>query len=279
MYIIVPVHNRFQYTKRFLESLYCQTDRSFKVIIVDDGSTDGTAKNIQLLYPDIKILSGDGNLWWTASINLGIKYALSKNPKYILTLNNDTIVPSDFIEKMKYWAKIKPEAILGSLAVNVTTGEVVFAGEAINWKFAKFDNYLDNLDPDSYQGLREVTHLPGRGMLIPVDVINNIGLFDEKNLPHYGADYDFSLRAANYGYDIYCNYDSKLLTYPDESGSVYLRNRKNIKNYYLHLFGIKGGGNLKDFYYIAKNNCPKKYFIPFLFFGFIRRIGGYWLKN
>ncbi len=69
-----------------------------------------------------------------------------------------------------------------------------------------------------------------------------IGFYDEKNFPQIGADIDFTFRAERNGFEIYCNYDAKLYVRSEESGDYQIRKNKTLKNYYLHLFGIKGGG-------------------------------------
>src|SRR3972149_4198119 len=69
----------------------------------------------------------------------------------------------------------------------------------------------------------------------------------------------------------------RLLIYPDASGDAQLRNKKSIRNYYYHLFGIKGGGNLKRFMLYAFRNCPRKYLVPYLTIGILRRVSGYLL--
>ena len=76
-------------------------------------------------------------------------------------------------------------------------------------------------------------------------------------------------------YKVFCNYDAKLLIYPDASGDAELRRRKSLKNYYYHLFGIKGGGNLGKFALYAYRNCPRKYLVSFLIVGLFRRAFGY----
>jgi GT2 family glycosyltransferase len=69
IFIIIPVHNRKQITLNCLKSLSKNGDLGrYHVVVVDDGSTDGTAEAIQALYPDIVVLHGDGNLWWTGAI-------------------------------------------------------------------------------------------------------------------------------------------------------------------------------------------------------------------
>ena len=76
VYIIIPVHNRKEITLKCLDTLKQNGDLDkYYVIVIDDGSTDGTSEAIQSLYPDVIILTGDGNLWWTGAIKKGMEYA------------------------------------------------------------------------------------------------------------------------------------------------------------------------------------------------------------
>jgi len=277
MYIVIPVHNRKDITRNCLLSLRRQTLQNFKTIVIDDGSTDGTSEMIQKEFPEVTLLHGDGNLWWTGATNLGVKYALDHRADYIMTINDDTIAPQDFIEKMMFWTERKQNALLGAFALDAQTRKPVYGGEIINWKTAGSKFLLDILKPEEWRGLHEVSHFPGRGLLIPAEVFHKIGLFDAKHFPQAAADYDFTHRAVRAGYKLYCDYDAKLLIYPDASGDAQLRKKKSLRNYYYHLFGIKGGGNLKRFMLYAFRNCPRKYLVPYLTIGILRRVSGYLL--
>ena len=278
IFIVIPVYNRINFTKKCLNSIKQQTYQNYRVVVIDDGSTDGTAALLAEEFPEVHVIQGNGKLWWTAATNLGVLYALEKQADYILTLNNDTIVPDDFLDKMMDWAVKTPNSLLGAFAWDADTQQPVYGGEIINWKWANSKQLLDILPKDQWQGLHEVTHFPGRGLLIPAEVFHRIGLFDQKHFPHYAADYDFTHRAIRAGFKVYCNYDAKLLIYPDASGNAENRKKKSLRNYYNHLFGIKGGGNIKIFSIYTIKNCPW-YFLPFfLIYGYIRRIFGYWLK-
>src|ERR1044071_9943972 len=97
IYIIIPVHNRLEATRRCLESLRNQMFTRFQILLVDDGSTDGTSEFVKENYPDVMLLTGDGNLWWTGAINLGIRYALLRGSANdaVLVINNDVEVYPD----------------------------------------------------------------------------------------------------------------------------------------------------------------------------------------
>jgi len=275
IFTVIPVHNRKEFTRNCLGSLRNQTNRNFKVLVIDDGSTDGTAEMLANKFPEVHVINGDGNLWWTRAVNLGVNYALHQGTTAVLTLNNDTIAPEDFIRKMVYWADKFPTALLGAFAIDATSLKPVYGGEVLDWKLAASRSLLDTLPKEEWHGLHDVTHLPGRGLYIPAEVFGRIGLFDERHLPHYLADYDFTHRARRAGYKVFCNYDAILRVYPAVSGDAENKARKSFPKYYRHLFGITGGGNLRDFCFYAIANCPPKFLPLFLPIGLGRRIAGY----
>src|SRR5688500_3473344 len=120
--IVIPVHNRKGFTRDCLLSLRRQTQPTDHLIVVDDGSTDGTKEMLRTEFPEVSVVYGDGNLFWTAAINLGIKHALDNGAHFILTLNNDTVASPDLVEKMMLAANQHPGSLIGALDIHVTTG-------------------------------------------------------------------------------------------------------------------------------------------------------------
>jgi len=282
IYIVTPVFNRKEFTKNYLEALDKQTDKNFKIIIVDDGSTDGTSEMIEQEFPEVVLLKEEGDLWWAEATNIGVKYALDHGATYVMTLNDDTVPLADYMEKMIYWLEREPDALQGALALNILNDEAVFGGEVLSWKTGKYEDVLSKIPSDERFGLKTVNVFPGRGLLIPSKVFSDIGMYDSNNFPQTVADLDFTCRAYNYGYKIYCNYDAKIKMYIDESATISLRENKSFVNYYKHLFSIRGGGNLKWFFVFSWKNAPRKYLIPYLTRGISARILGYprdWLKE
>ncbi len=278
LYIVIPVFNRKQFTKECLLTLRRQTYQDFKVIITDDGSTDGTEEMLATEFPEVIVLKGDGNLFWTAATNMGIAYALAHGASYVMTLNNDTLAPEDYLENMMRHAS--PDTVLGSLELDYDTKIPVFGGEKMTWKpMNAMEHVLPRVPEDKRTGLHPVTHHPGRGCLIPKAVFDKIGLFDEIGFPHYYADFDFTYKAYANGFKSYCNYDAKLYTYPEASGDKQNRKKKSFKKYYDHLFGIRGGGNLRNFTKFTLRYCPPHLLPTHLLEGYTRRLVGYFIKK
>jgi GT2 family glycosyltransferase len=277
LYIVIPVFNRWHYTRECLESLRQQTSQEFRTVVVDDGSTDETAAALARDYPEVEVVTGDGNLFWTAGVNAGIRRALALGADRVMTMNNDVVAAPDFVAQMLAAAAQHPTAVLGALEFDADTGEAIYGGERLDFRTNTRHDLLEEIPAGQRTGLHPVTYLPGRGLLIPKAVTDKVGLFDEKRLPHYLADFDYTSVARRAGFPVYCNYDAKLSTYPEESGQTLTRKQRSLKGYYQHLFSIRGGGNMVNFTHFALKNCPKPYLPYFLLNGYARRLVGYFL--
>jgi GT2 family glycosyltransferase len=278
LFIVIPVFNRWQFTQNCLKSLAKQSNKLFKTVVVDHGSTDGTSSFIASQFPEVKVLQGDSSMWWTAAVNLGVKYALKENAAYILTLNNDTVAEPDYVAQLYHAINNgPPNALIGSASIDVASKEVTYRGENLNWFLASRSLNNESVTGEPENGLVSASYLSGRGMLVPRVVFELIGLFDEKHFPHYMADYEFTLRAAKKGFHICYAWDAKIGTYPEASGANSLKTVKSIRAYSEHLFGIRGGGNLPLFYRFAWRHCPFYALPSYMIFGTARRLIGYWL--
>lgn len=276
--VVIPIHNRKHFTRECLTGLRKQTYCDYNIIVVDDGSTDGSKDMIHEEFPEVTIMNGTGNLYWTAAVNMGIEHALRAGADYVLTLNNDGFPEEQFLRKMSEWAERMPRSIFCSYEIDALTRKPYYGGEIIDWTWGSSRFLLDELSEEQRHGVYPVSVAPGRGMLIPRIVFETIGLFDARSLPHYMADYDFACLARRHGFHLYCNYDAILFSHTDESGDKEIIRNKSIRNYINHLFSIKGAGNLRNYTVFTLRHSPPALVPLHLVKGYSQRILGYFFK-
>jgi len=233
---VTPIHNGLEDTKKFLASFYKSLNQvnpdklKIDMYIVDDGSEDGSKSYIQSKHPDIKIIEGTGNLWWSGSVNLALDNLHNKDNEYdyILLFNNDNIIDDKYFKNLVNIIDSDNKSnILGSKVINLyPTSHYQYYGVRFNRWTTK---YTKNPYPDqSY----ECNIAGGMGILIPIEIFKIVGFFDSKNFPQYHGDADFFIRADNKGYPII--YHPDLIIYNNNYSTGYKSNRtkKQRKNAY-----------------------------------------------
>jgi GT2 family glycosyltransferase len=280
IYIIIPVHNRVKLTIDCLDSLKKQTYKNYTIIVVDDGSNDDTSKKIiEKFGSSIKILKGNGNLWWAGATNLGIKYIINraKDNDFILTLNNDLILKENYLASLIDCYNRHPNCMIGSLTLyKGTFNKINYGGSKWNRITAKhINNFKDgeiiNLDvlPDAI----DTDVLPGRGTLIPIYIFKKIGFYDNNNFPQYAADYDFSLRAKESGYNLIISTDSLVFSEVKETGINFKYSKPSFSTFIKSLHSIRSANNLKIRIRFAKKHT--KFWVLYIIFDVFRLMGSF----
>lgn len=212
--IIIASHSRIVSLKEILKHIYNQEDVKFtiKVIVIDDGSDDGTHNLLNQQFPDAIVINGDGNWWWTKCMNEGFKKAVELKCDYVLILNDDVEIKTDYLKTLLNDYSTLPEnSILGSASVSIEKPhKIESAGskELKKWRF-KFIPYYSGFQfiDEKFKGIHPSYTLSGRGTLIPTHIFKHIGFYDER-LVQYGSDDEFCLRAKLNGYPVYISWNA-----------------------------------------------------------------------
>lgn len=194
-FIIIPVHNRKQTTLLCLKTLKEQNVFSMcSVVVVDDGSTDGTQDEISALFPEVVVLRGDGNLWWTGAIKKGMQYAYENHASHFIWLNDDTLPSPKSISLLMEICFRSCDSIVSaqcyqSSDFNLPTyGGQVKRGLSVNLIFVP-------------PGRRfRCDCLSGNLVCMPCSVIDKVGYPPVEELPHCLADIVYTWRARKSGY-------------------------------------------------------------------------------
>jgi len=217
--IIIPTHNRKEALRRLLKQINNQSKPlkylEINIVVIVDGSNDGTLEMIHSNFSNVHLIEGDGSWWYTKSMNEGFKYAELLQPDLALTLNDDVLIDNDYFASLiSDYLTLQRDCILGSISFsNENQSRIVSSGNS--WKNKLIGSLkphipiLSVLNPEDLSGIKKTETLPGRGMLIPWKILKELNFFDEKFV-QYHSDGDFCLRAKKRGYPVYVSWNSKV---------------------------------------------------------------------
>jgi len=200
---LLAVHNRCELTLKSLENLFEQDGNGtlfdLTAIVVDDGSTDGTSAAIANKFPQVRLVRGDGSLFWCGGMCRAYEESADLKTDFYLLLNDDTFVYSDAIQRVleaykeKYTVKDAGHIIVGSTCAP-STKELTYGGSerVSNWHPFRY-NLVEPKDV-----VQPCDTFNGNFVLIPKLVIEKIGFLDS-HYTHRIGDTDYGLTASEAG--------------------------------------------------------------------------------
>ena len=204
VFVVIVNYNGREHINDCLESLQKVDYPNFKVVISDNGSTDGSVELIKGKYPFVKIIENGTNLGYGKGNNVGIKYALEHGADYVFLLNLDTIVEPDFLTRLVDTCQADPSiGVCGPKVMNFPSQKVIqsLGGTYKLWKGIPRRIGKDEADRGQYKEPSEVDWIHGCAMMIKREVFEKIGLFDERFFLFY-EETDFCCQAAKNGFKI-----------------------------------------------------------------------------
>jgi GT2 family glycosyltransferase len=198
--IILVNWNGKHHLEKCLPSLHNIDYKNVQLILVDNGSSDGSIEFVQSTYPTVEIVSSLKNLGFAGGNNLGYEHATGD---YILFLNNDTIVETDFLTKLVHGLSSDPK--IGGVQSKIISMDDHSKFDSIgafltNTGFLYHYGYLQTVDKKYDHSIRLYT-AKGACMLFRKSVIDKVGLFDPDFFAYF-EETDFCHRVLIAGYKI-----------------------------------------------------------------------------
>lgn len=246
IYIILLNYNGYKDTIECIDSIKNNIKNTkFKIIVVDNKSTDDSVKKIEEnINEDIILIRSSVNNGFSAGNNIGIKYAIEHDADYVLLLNNDTIVEEDFLTPIVEFAEKNSQCgcISSRIYYNLERNKIWYDGGKFNFNICRAEHYRFNETNSNISGINETGFISGCCMLIPVQVIKKVGLMDERYFL-YVEDTEYSLRIKKYGYKLYWDSDHSIFHKVSSSTNKIskmaqfyeIRNRLLLRDTYLNI--------------------------------------------
>jgi GT2 family glycosyltransferase len=257
VYVLLPVHNRRDVTMRMVACLQAQTFQDFRLVVIDDGSTDGTAAAIRRAIPDVVVVQGTGRLWWAGALQRGFDWLRRHDvagDAIVLIMNDDVAVADDFVARGVALLRARTRTLLHAQYV-APNGSPVESGQS-------FD--VEKLAFSVHDGRRPLNCLTTQALFMRWSDMRAIGGFHPRLLPHYLSDYEYTLRAHRLGFDLVTS--PTLLLAPDrETTGFHHIDELSFSAFIGKFFSIKSPANpiyWSSFIVLA---CPPRLWVRHLF--------------
>lgn len=257
--VVIPNYNGMNFIENCLQSMQMQTYEHMCIVVVDNGSVDGSKELIRTKFPSVHMYEFKKNEGFCKAVNAGI--AMADTP-YILLLNNDTVASPDFVEQLVYVMESHTNifSVSAKMLMMHEDNKIDDAGNlycALGWAFALGKGKPGML----YHKETDIFSACAGAALYRKAVFQQIGMFDEAHFA-YLEDVDIGYRAKIFGYRNVFAPKAKVL----HAGSGFSGSRYNE-------FKIRLSS--RNSVYIIYKNMPLLQIIlniPFLILGFLCKL-------
>lgn len=222
IFAVVPVHNRIELTLQFLDSLDAQqVQEVVEVIVVDDGSSDGTKGRLDE-RPNrhrVRVIQGNGKLWWGGCVWKAIRWLQPRvdDEDWVFLANNDTVLDPRYLTNLLDTARTHPGALVGGRSFELWpdgSHHPVSTGFMIDTKSL----VVRSID-GAMTGVTSVDALAGRGLLIPAAALPHVHMH-QKLMPQHFADLHLTSKMTARGFRLLADHRAESMQLDRASSAV-----------------------------------------------------------
>lgn len=249
VFCVIPSWNAKDLLKPCLDSLLKQSLKP-KIIVVDNGSSDGSIELIKENYPDVQLIAKDKNYGFAGGVNFGISVAMDQDAKFIALFNNDAVAESSWIEGLYNTLKSDPNlGIVTSKIMRIDKKHLDSTGDFYSIWGLPFPRGRNEIDTKQYDKKLEIFSASGGASMYRVSMLKEIGLFDEDFFAYF-EDVDISFRAQLAGWKV--RYNPKAVVYHHVNATS-----SKLGNFSLF-------HSVKNFMLLYAKNMPTRLYIKYL---------------
>lgn len=207
VYIVILNWNNAPDTIECLESLLNSNYWPFILLVVDNGSKNGSVNKIRDRYPEIKIIELESNLGYAEGNNVGIQYALESGAEYVMVLNNDTLVEPTMLHELVRFADTNQNiGMIGPKMFCVYPENTLYAaGSFINWYRGETIHrgmFQPEVKSPKPQGPEPVDFIVGCGVLVSRRFVEKVGMMNTEYFLNF-EDVEWGVRAWQNGFEVW----------------------------------------------------------------------------
>jgi len=242
--VVVPNWNGADSLPVCLDSLLSQTLKPY-IIVVDNGSNDGSVELLEKNYPQVELIKHDDNQGYAGGVNPGFKRAIEMGAKYAAPFNNDAVADKQWLQKLAEYLDRNPgTGIATCKLLNKDGKRLDSTGDYYTVWGLPYPRGRGEYDINKYDDQTEIFGASGGATLYRVKMLEEIGLFDEDFFAYY-EDVDLSFRAQLAGWK--AAYVPSSVAYHEISATS--RKMKGFTTYQ----------TMKNLQILMLKNVPRKY--------------------
>lgn len=210
-----------------LPLLLNQTYRNYEVVVVDNGSSDGSSSFVAQQFPQVHLIQNETNIGFSRGLNVGLRQL---NNDVVVLLNNDVFVQPDWLEQLLEPFKESPQIGVVGCKLLYPDGTIQHLGAELTYPLAHSHHLYYKQEVSATLNLPAVQDMPyvtGAAMAIHRSVMDKIGLLDEMFHPIYYEEVDYCYRAKAAGFRVVVA--AKAMAVHNESTSMNRLNELKLK--------------------------------------------------